>query len=244
MPAQIDAAWKSLNAPVGVLERFVTFDREASVIVARTSGGDVRCFDVFENEHKHHILDVTTIVTPTPTDGHPWASRRLLSRATDLATQIATKIDLVGLLCVELFIVGDDVIVNELAPRPHNSGHVTIDACATDQFEQQLRAVCDLPLGDPTCRRPAAMANLLGDLWHDGEPNWAAALTDPAREAPPVRQGGAEAEPQDGPPDGDGGDDRGGARRCTRRARGAIASPPSSGETVEVMGSRFATRGC
>ena len=177
---QADDAWSHLNAPVGVLEAFVPFDHEISVIVARTQAGDVRAFDVFANEHVHSILDVTTIVNArTPTDGHPWATSTLISRATDLATTIAEQIQLVGLLCVEMFVVGDDVIVNELAPRPHNSGHATIDACVTDQFEQQLRAVCGLPLGETTTLRPAAMANLLGDLWHDGEPNWAAALRDP-----------------------------------------------------------------
>ena len=180
---QTDAAWAQLNAPVGALEGFVRFDREVSVIVARTSRGEIKCFDVFANDHRKHVLDVTTIVRRedlrTPRDGHPWASSRLLNRAVDLATQIADKLKLVGLMCVEMFAIGDDLIVNELAPRPHNSGHVTVDACVTSQFEQQLRAVCGLPLGDPRCLRPAAMANLLGDLWAHGPPNWAAALRDP-----------------------------------------------------------------
>ena len=177
--SQADVAWKSLSAPVGVLEAFIRFDREISVIVARTAAGEVRAFDVFHNEHHNHILDVTTIETPR--DSHPWASSALIGRAKQLAVDIATKIDLVGLLCVEMFVVnGDrDVIVNELAPRPHNSGHVTFDACVTSQFEQQLRAVCGLPLGDVTCMRPAAMANLLGEVWSNGEPNWAAAMSDP-----------------------------------------------------------------
>jgi 5-(carboxyamino)imidazole ribonucleotide synthase len=170
--ALADGAWSQLNAPVGVLEGFVRFDREVSVIVARTSRGEIKCFDVFANDHVRHILDITTILDPR-------LSAKLRSRAVDLATQIADKLKLVGLLCVEMFAIGDDVIVNELAPRPHNSGHVTFDACATSQFEQQLRAVCGLPLGDPRCLRPAAMANLLGDLWTHGQPNWAAALRDP-----------------------------------------------------------------
>jgi 5-(carboxyamino)imidazole ribonucleotide synthase len=170
--AQAEKAWKNLNAPVGVLEGFVRFDREVSVIVARTARHETKCFDVFLNDHVHHILDITTILDPR-------LSAKLRSRAIELATQIAEKLKLVGLLCVEMFVLGDDVIVNELAPRPHNSGHVTCDACATSQFEQQLRAVCGLPLGDPRCLRPAAMANLLGDLWSSGEPSWAAALRDP-----------------------------------------------------------------
>ena len=181
--AHADDAWNQLGQSVGVLEGFVRFDREVSVIIARTPRGDTRAFDLFANKHARHILDVTTIIrgddVGTPRDGHPWASRAMIRRATNLAREIAEKLDLVGLLCVELFVVGQDVIVNELAPRPHNSGHVTFDACVTSQFEQQLRAVCGLPLGEAHCLRPAAMANLLGDLWAGGEPDWAAALRDP-----------------------------------------------------------------
>lgn len=178
--SQIEAAWAGLKAPVGVLEGFVRFDRECSVIVARTAAGQTMCYDAFDNEHKNHILDITTVIdSKNPSASHPWASPKLVARAKELAVQIANKIELVGLLCVEMFVVGEDVIVNELAPRPHNSGHVTFDACVTSQFEQQLRAVCSLPLGDVTCLRPVAMANLLGDLWQGGEPNWNAALSDP-----------------------------------------------------------------
>lgn len=174
--AQAEAAWQSLAAPVGVLEAFVPFAFEASVIIARTDAGQTRCFEAFVNEHVNHILDVTTI-SPTPTE---WISKGLSQEMRDLAVKIAKRINLVGLLCVEFFVEGDgNLIVNELAPRPHNSGHVTIDACATDQFEQQVRAVCGLPLGDPTCLRPAAMANLLGDLWQNGQPHWDRALADP-----------------------------------------------------------------
>jgi len=169
---QAETAWASLNASVGVVEAWVPFDREASVIVARTLSGQTRCFDVFENLHHNHLLDVTTA-------GGDALSPALRGRAIELAEAVAGAIGLVGLLCVELFVVGEDVVVNELAPRPHNSGHLTIDACATDQFEQQLRAVCGLPLGDPRLLRPAAMANLLGDLWSAGEPRWVEALSDP-----------------------------------------------------------------
>lgn len=177
-PAQAEAAWTSLNCPLGVLEGFVRFDKEVSVIVARTARGEVRCFDLFENEHANHILDVTTVRQLS--DGHSLKAAKLHARALDLAFGIAKKLELVGLLCVEMFVVNEDEpIVNELAPRPHNSGHLTFDACVTSQFEQQLRAVCGLPLGDVACMRPAAMANLLGDRWQAGEPNWAAALADP-----------------------------------------------------------------
>lgn len=172
-----ERAWASLNCPLGVLEGFIKFDREISVIVARNILGEVRAFDVFENVHVNHILDTTT-VTNQPTPNMPWS---LQEQAINLARQIAQKLDLIGLLCVEMFVAGQNVIVNELAPRPHNSGHVTFDACVTSQFEQQLRAVCGLPLGDTTLLKPAAMANLLGDVWMNagGKPNWMRALNDP-----------------------------------------------------------------
>lgn len=166
---------KSSKAPlVGVVEKFIQFQREVSIIVARTAGGETTCFEMFENEHRNHILDVTTVQATRGSD-----TSDLARRAKELATQIAQKLDLIGLVCVEMFVTANnEVIVNELAPRPHNSGHVTFDAAVTSQFEQQLRAVCGLPLGDPTILAPAAMANLLGDEWKDGEPNWPAALAD------------------------------------------------------------------
>jgi 5-(carboxyamino)imidazole ribonucleotide synthase len=168
----LPAAWSAMGRPVGVLEGFVRFDKEISVICARTEGGETRCFDVAENHHEHHILDVTIV----PANISP----NLARDAIDLATAITNALQVVGLLAVEMFVVGDRVIVNELAPRPHNSGHFSFDACVTSQFEQQLRAVCGLPLGDPSLLKPVAMANLLGDLWTNGEPNWAAALKHPS----------------------------------------------------------------
>jgi 5-(carboxyamino)imidazole ribonucleotide synthase len=162
-------AWKQMGRPLGVLEGFVRFTKEISVICARTRGGETRCFTPAENLHTRHILDITI----APADISPSVARD----AIDLATGIAQALDVVGLIAVEMFLVGEDqLIVNELAPRPHNSGHFTFDACVTSQFEQQLRAVCDLPLGDPALLKPAAMANLLGDEWADGEPTWPAAL--------------------------------------------------------------------
>jgi 5-(carboxyamino)imidazole ribonucleotide synthase len=168
--ADLNQAWRTMGRSAGVLERFVRFEKEISVIVARTAAGQTRCFDAFENEHRNHILDVTT----TPAAILP----ELGASAKQLATDIAAALGLVGLLCAEMFVEpGGRLLVNELAPRPHNSGHVTFDASATSQFEQQLRAVCGLPLGDPSLLSPAAaMANLLGDLWTDGEPHWDAAL--------------------------------------------------------------------
>jgi 5-(carboxyamino)imidazole ribonucleotide synthase len=165
---ECDAAWSKMGRPLGVLEAFVPFTQEVSVIVARSAHGEMACFGPVENVHARHILDVTT----APASVGPAVERRAL----ELGNAIAEALGVVGLLAVEMFVVGERVLVNELAPRPHNSGHYSLDACVTSQFEQQLRAVCGLPLGDVRLVRPAAMANLLGDLWSAGEPNWVAAL--------------------------------------------------------------------
>jgi 5-(carboxyamino)imidazole ribonucleotide synthase len=165
---KLDDAWKKMGRPLGVLEAFVPFTLEISVIVARSTRGEMVCYGPVENSHSKHILDVT--IAPAR------VSPKVVDDALALAKAIAEAIDVVGLLTVEMFVVGDRILVNELAPRPHNSGHYTFDACVTSQFEQQLRAVCGLPLGDTALLRPAAMANLLGEVWEEGEPNWAAAL--------------------------------------------------------------------
>jgi 5-(carboxyamino)imidazole ribonucleotide synthase len=171
-PEAVGAAWAAMGRPVGVLEAFVPFLRELSVICARTARGQVVCFTPVENVHVRHILDVTT----APGNLSPATARR----AVELASAIVEALGVVGLLAVEMFELPEgELVVNELAPRPHNSGHFSFDACATSQFEQQLRAVCGLPLGSVELLRPAAMANLLGDLWQEGEPNWAAALAFP-----------------------------------------------------------------
>lgn len=155
-----------------VLEARVALATELSVVVARGVDGDVRAFPVLENTHAHHVLDVTRVPAAVA-DG-------IAARAVDLAVRVIEGLGLVGLGCVECFVDRDgQVLVNEVAPRPHNSGHVTIEACRVDQFEQQLRAVCGLPLGDPALVRPGAMANLLGDLWAGGSPDWPAALAVP-----------------------------------------------------------------
>lgn len=151
-----------------VLEAKVPFVSELSVVVARSHDGETVCYPVCENTHSNHILDTTVVPARVP--------RKVAERATELATNIAARIDLVGVMAVEMFLLEDDsLLINELAPRPHNSGHFSIDACLTGQFEQQLRAVCGLPLGSAELLRPSAMANLLGDVWQDGEPDWAAA---------------------------------------------------------------------
>jgi len=173
---QCDAAWGALGQPLGVVEGFIDFVCELSVIVVRAQNGAIRTFDVAENLHEHHILDVTVVPARV--------SEATRQAAVALSVSVAKSLDLVGVLAVELFLIGDGtpegkLIVNELAPRPHNSGHFTIDACVTSQFEQQLRAVCGLPLGDVRLLSPVAMANILGDCWDNGEPDFAAALEVP-----------------------------------------------------------------
>ena len=164
-----DEIWSASSADELVLEGAIDFEKELSVIVARTADGQSAVFPVCENIHRNHILDVTV----APARIEP----RVEQSAAELARSMAAKLNLVGLLAVEMFLTGDgDLLVNELAPRPHNSGHWTIEGCATSQFEQHVRAVCGMPLGSTEILRPAAMANLLGDVWQDGEPDWAAAM--------------------------------------------------------------------
>jgi len=169
---QIEAAWKRVATDEAVLEAFVDFRCEVSVVAARGVDGSFAHFGVIENRHANHILDVS--ISPAR------VSDKIRREAVEITKGILEKLAVVGVLCVEFFVTKDDrLLVNELAPRPHNSGHLTFDACVTSQFEQQLRAVCGLPLGSTRQHRPAAMANLLGDLWEHGEPNWAAALAMP-----------------------------------------------------------------
>ncbi|MCE9590420.1 MAG: 5-(carboxyamino)imidazole ribonucleotide synthase [Planctomycetes bacterium] len=171
-PERVEPAWKQLGTSEAVLEAFVNFRCEVSVVAARGVDGSFAHFGVIENRHANHILDVS--VSPAR------VSDKVREKAIELTRGILEKLGVVGVLCVEFFVTPDDgLLVNELAPRPHNSGHLTFDACVTSQFEQQLRSICGLPLGDTRQHRPAAMANLLGDLWERGEPNWAAALAMP-----------------------------------------------------------------
>lgn len=152
-------AWRALNTGQAVLEGFVPFVAELSVIVARDAKGQVRCYPAVENEHRRHILYRTLAparVTPA-----------VAAEAERIAEVLATASDLVGLLAVELFLCEDNqLVVNELAPRPHNSGHWTLDACATSQFEQLVRAVTGLPLGSTAIHYPAEMLNVLGEDMH------------------------------------------------------------------------------
>jgi 5-(carboxyamino)imidazole ribonucleotide synthase len=171
-PGEAEAAWGSLGGQEAILEAFVDFDREVSVVAARGLDGSFAHFGVIENRHHRHILDVSTAPAAVP----PGVEREAVA----VARGILEGLGVVGVLCVEMFLTRDGrLLVNELAPRPHNSGHLTFDACVTSQFEQQLRAICGLPLGSTELLRPAAMANLLGDLWSEGEPDWEAACRFP-----------------------------------------------------------------
>jgi 5-(carboxyamino)imidazole ribonucleotide synthase len=171
-PEEADAAWSSLRTEEAVLEGFIDFEREVSVVAARGLDGSFAHFGLIANDHSRHILDVSVAPAPVPPE--------TVREAVEIARGILDGLGVVGVLCVEMFLTRDGrLLVNELAPRPHNSGHLTFDACVTSQFEQQLRAICGLPLGATDLLRPAAMANLLGDLWQNGEPDWIAACRFP-----------------------------------------------------------------
>ena len=187
--ASLEETFDALGSDRLVVEQEVPFDREVSVVVARGVDGDLADHGVMENVHVNGILDTTITPARLP--------RAVAAEARDIAARLAENLDVVGVICVEMFVVGSELVVNELAPRPHNSGHCTIEAAASSQFDQQLRAVCGLPLGDGACR-PAAMVQLLGDLWGDGDPAFREALSDPGvslhlygkREARPGRKMG------------------------------------------------------
>jgi 5-(carboxyamino)imidazole ribonucleotide synthase len=167
-PADVEHIWTAIGHQEAIVEEFVQLQSEISVVAARGLDGEVAQFAPFENRHRNHILDFTTCPAAVPD--------AISRRAFDITRAILEELQYVGLLCVEFFVTTDgELLVNELAPRPHNSGHLTFDAAITSQFEQQVRAICGLPLGSTELLRPAAMANLLGDLWEGGEPNWSAA---------------------------------------------------------------------
>jgi 5-(carboxyamino)imidazole ribonucleotide synthase len=158
------AAFQAFKGEQCVLEKMLALDYEVSVVLARDAKGNVVPFPVAENIHRNGILDISIV----PARG----SAEVRDQAQLLARNVAEKLDYVGTLGVEFFVCDGQLYVNEMAPRPHNSGHYTIDACVTDQFEQQIRALCGLPLGDARLHSPAVMVNLLGDIWRDGEPAW------------------------------------------------------------------------
>jgi len=171
-PSELGQAFVALNGQEGVLEAFVGFEKEVSVVCARDGNGQFVHYGVIENAHSNSILDLSFAPAVV--------SEEIYSEAIEITRNVADALMFIGTLCVEFFVTKDEkLLINELAPRPHNSGHLTFDACVTSQFEQQLRAVCGLPLGSAEYLRPAAMANLLGDLWENGEPSWEAALKYP-----------------------------------------------------------------
>lgn len=173
--ATLDQAAKAFDACGGqemILERLVDFELEFSVIVARGLSGSFAHWGAIQNCHKNRILDLSF----APAKMKPATA----AQAIEIARGLAQALQIVGVLCIEFFLTRNEtVLVNELAPRPHNSGHLTIDACRTSQFEQQLRAVCGLPLGSTEYFGAAAMVNLLGDLWDGVEPHWPAACAVP-----------------------------------------------------------------
>jgi 5-(carboxyamino)imidazole ribonucleotide synthase len=165
----IAAAWRELATDEAILESFIDFDCEISVVAARGADGRIITYGPMRNTHRDHILDVSLVPAGI--------GERTAHSAIEITHVVLKALDVVGVLCLEFFVAkSGELMINELAPRPHNSGHVTIDAHVTCQFEQQVRAVCGLPLGSALQHRPAAMANLLGDLWQNGPPRWDAAL--------------------------------------------------------------------
>ncbi len=171
--AEAIAAWEGLGSVPCVLEALVSLDLEVSVVLARAADGEVRAFPVAENLHTNGILDVSIAPARVPD--------ALAAQAVQIASTLAERLGYVGTLGVEFFVSGGRLLLNEMAPRPHNSGHYTIDACPGDQFEQQLRALCGLPLTDARALTPAVMVNLLGDIWEKGgqAPDWTQVLGTP-----------------------------------------------------------------
>jgi len=175
----VAAAWTAMGGIPCIIEQLVPLACEVSVVVARTEGGDTGTWPVAENHHRNGILDVSIVPARVPA--------ALATEARAIATAVAAQLDYRGVLCVEMFVTAEGrLIVNEIAPRPHNSGHYTIDACVTSQFEQQARVLAGLPLGDARQHEPAVMVNLLGDIWFPGagatarEPDWTRVLAYPA----------------------------------------------------------------
>jgi 5-(carboxyamino)imidazole ribonucleotide synthase len=169
---QLHQAWKELGEDPCVLEALVPFHMELSVILARSVQGAIQIFPLAENTHRQNILHTTRVPARV--------GKRAKIRAEELALSLAATLDYCGVLGVELFLLQDEtLLINEIAPRPHNTGHFTFGACRTSQFEQHLRAICGLPLGDSSLMQPVVMMNLLGDLWENGAPKWDRLLAHP-----------------------------------------------------------------
>jgi len=170
------AAFQTFKHEECVLEKMLTLDYEVSVVLARGSDGVIASFPTAENSHLNGILDISIVPARVPEHIH--------GQAHQLAMQLAEKLDYIGVLAVEFFVSDGKLVVNEIAPRPHNSGHYTIDACVANQFEQQVRALVGLPLGDARMHSYAVMVNILGDIWYDkddqlAEPHWDYILSNP-----------------------------------------------------------------
>lgn len=145
---------------------------ELSVVLARSLQGDIQLYPLAENAHRQNILYTTRVPA--------WVADTIRLRAEELAVSLSEALDYCGVMAVELFLLEDDtLLINEIAPRPHNSGHFTFGACVTSQFEQHLRAICGLPLGDTSLMHPVGMVNLFGDLWRKGPPRWDRLLAHP-----------------------------------------------------------------
>ena len=189
-----DRIWEELGTKSAILEAFIPFEREISVIAARCADGEVECFDVTENEHSDHILKTSRAPAAI--------SDALAAQARGIAEKIATALDYVGVLAVEMFVVqgdgGPKILVNEIAPRVHNSGHWTLDGASISQFEQHIRAIAGWPLGKPVRHGPVTMTNLIGDEINDYE-QW---LTVPGATVHLYGKGAAAAGPENGPCDG------------------------------------------
>lgn len=171
--AELIAAYAQLDHGVCVLEKFMPLEVEISVVVARGKDGELKIFPVSENQHVNGILDIS--IAPAR------ISQELTQQAQNIASNIVEKLNYEGVLCVEFFVLKTgELLINEIAPRPHNSGHYSINACTTSQFEQQVRALCGIPLGETTQHSAAVMVNLLGDLWQNGEPDWNQILQHPS----------------------------------------------------------------
>ncbi|MEO8325839.1 MAG: 5-(carboxyamino)imidazole ribonucleotide synthase [Nitrospirota bacterium] len=168
----LNEAWQELGEVPSVLEAVAPFKMELSVVLARSLQGDIQLYPLAENAHRQNILHTTRVPARV--------ADTIRLRAEELAVSLSEALDYCGVMAVELFLLEDDtLLINEIAPRPHNSGHFTFGACVTSQFEQHLRAICGLPLGDTSLMHPVVMVNLLGDLWRNGPPRWDRLLAHP-----------------------------------------------------------------
>jgi 5-(carboxyamino)imidazole ribonucleotide synthase len=175
--SQALAAFETFKGEQCVLEKMLSLDYEVSIVLAREEGGSVAVYPTAENSHLNGILDVSIVPARAP--------QSIQKQARELAIKIAEKLEYIGVMAVEFFVSEGQLLANEMAPRPHNSGHYTIDACVTNQFEQQLRALTGLPLGDARLHSQAVMVNILGDVWNFAsngsfsEPDWAKVFANP-----------------------------------------------------------------